>query len=484
MSQNISDSVKKIIHIETLGCRLNQIESESVANFFSNDNFSVHMKSITSKDSVNNDVLLAIVNTCTVTAKAEQKARRVIRLLLKKFPFAIVIVTGCYAQVNKLEIEQIDSRIVVLPGKVKSRLSNVPKMMNKILQENKDLNKIHHKVKDTLISTICSGDIPEISENPFKLVTDTFLHHSRSSIKIQDGCNNRCTYCEICIARGKSLSLDVEEVLSQVKKLKEKGQKEVVFTTVNIAQYKGRYKNDFYDFADLLKFLLAETEGVNFRFSSLYPQIVDDRLCKLIEDERVRPHFHLSVQSGSDNILRAMARPYSRDVVINACNKLKMAKKNPFLACDIIAGFPGETDEDFEMTMSLLNECGFTFVHAFPFSPRPNTIAFSLKPKVAEFVTRNRIQRLMDFSVEKKISYINSLLGRKRKAIIETTHNSLDSSNLNVNCVTDNFLHCQLAISENQIIPPASSEVEVIITSPLIEKIKNNEEYDVLARLC
>ena len=141
--QNILDNYKKI-HIETLGCRLNQIESESVANFFSSDSFSVVMKSITSKDLIDNNVLLSIVNTCTVTAKAEQKARRVIRLLLKKFPYAIIVVTGCYAQVNKTEIENIDSRIIVLPGRVKSRLSKVPKILDKILINSQNENNLEN----------------------------------------------------------------------------------------------------------------------------------------------------------------------------------------------------------------------------------------------------------------------------------------------------------------------------------------------------
>lgn len=486
MLQNILDNYKKI-HIETLGCRLNQIESESVANFFSSDSFSVVMKSITSKDLIDNNVLLSIVNTCTVTAKAEQKARRVIRLLLKKFPYAIIVVTGCYAQVNKTEIENIDSRIIVLPGRVKSRLSKVPKILDEILinsQTENNLENISNQIKQTLISEICYGKVPEISEKPFKLVTDTFLNHSRSSLKIQDGCNNRCTYCEICIARGKSVSLNVEEIISQVNKLKESGQKEVVFTTVNIAQYKGRYKDTFCDFADMLKILLENTQGISFRFSSLYPQIVDDRLCELIKDERIRNHFHLSVQSGSDNILKKMARPYDARTVIDACNRLKCAKGNPFLACDIIAGFPTESDEDFEKTMTLLNECGFHFVHAFPFSPRPNTVAFSLKPKVPEFVTKQRIERLLEFSFEKKVEYVNSVVGKKCKAIVENSHNLSSQDVLFINCVTENFLHCKIKVSKGDKIPHPSEEIEVRIEKPLIQEMKDGQEYDVLASIC
>lgn len=480
--------MNKKIHIETLGCRLNQIESESVAAFFSDDGFTVAMKSITSKDKEDSDCVLCVVNTCTVTAKAEQKARRIIRLLLKKYPSSIVVVTGCYAQVNKEEISAIDERVVVLPGRVKSRLADVPSIVSSVLIESENnVELIQKKIKEHLESKVLFKPVTDTSENPFKLSTDTFLHHSRSSIKIQDGCNCRCSYCEICIARGKSVSLEVSEVLKQVEKLIAAGQKEIVITTVNIAQYKSEYEGKIVDIAGLLEILLNKTKGVSFRFSSLYPQIVDERLCELIKDERVRPHFHLSVQSGSDEVLLKMNRPYKAQAVIDACNRLKAAKKNPYLACDIIAGFPGESDEDFKATMNLIKECGFTWVHAFPFSPRPNTTAFTMKPKVPEFVTGKRVDELLEYSFESKINYINSLKGTVHKAIVETSHNlnalKIRDGKKVVHAVSDNFLHCVVLIDDGKEIPFAGSEVDVEIVSPLIDEIKRNGEQEVLARL-
>ena len=480
--------MNKKIHIETLGCRLNQIESESVAAFFSDDGFTVAMKSITSKDKEDSDCVLCVVNTCTVTAKAEQKARRIIRLLLKKYPSSIVVVTGCYAQVNKEEISAIDERVVVLPGRVKSRLADVPSIVSSVLIESENnVELIQKKIKEHLESKVLFKPVTDTSENPFKLATDTFLHHSRSSIKIQDGCNCRCSYCEICIARGKSVSLEVSEVLKQVEKLISAGQKEIVITTVNIAQYKSEYEGKNVDIAGLLEILLNKTKGVSFRFSSLYPQIVDERLCELIKDERVRPHFHLSVQSGSDEVLLKMNRPYKAQAVIDACNRLKAAKKNPYLACDIIAGFPGERDEDFKATMNLVKDCGFTWVHAFPFSPRPNTVAFTMKPKVPEFVTGKRVDELLEYSFESKINYINSLKGTVHKAIVETSHNlnalKIRDGKKVVHAVSDNFLHCVVLIDDGKEIPFAGSEVDVEIVSPLIDEIKRNGEQEVLARL-
>ncbi len=182
-----------------------------------------------------------------------------------------------------------------------------------------------------------------------------------------------------------------------------------------------------------------------------------------------------------------MNRPYKAQAVIDACNRLKAAKKNPYLACDIIAGFPGERDEDFKATMNLVKDCGFTWVHAFPFSPRPNTVAFTMKPKVPEFVTGKRVDELLEYSFESKINYINSLKGTVHKAIVETSHNlnalKIRDGKKVVHAVSDNFLHCVVLIDDGKEIPFAGSEVDVEIVSPLIDEIKRNGEQEVLARL-
>ena len=492
---------KKIIHIETLGCRLNQIESESVASFFTSSDYVVQMQSITNAQKENLDVICSIVNTCTVTSKAEQKARRIIRLILKKYPNSICLVTGCYAQVNKEEISNIDDRILVIPGRVKSRLINVPKLIKEFCDCESSVNIAD--LKKYLELNLCKNEETEVSENAFLLSTDNLIKHSRASIKIQDGCNNRCSYCEICIARGKSVSLDVEEILKQIQKIKASGLKEVVFTTVNIAQYFGKYKNSFVNIAGLLEILLKETTGINFRFSSLYPQIVDEKFANLIIDKRVAPHFHLSVQSGSDNILQKMNRPNKAQTVINAVKLLRQARPEAFIACDIIAGFPTETEEDFCQTKKILSECDFTFVHSFPFSPRPNTVAFNLKPKVIESVTRERVNYLIDFSINQKIKYIKKIAGTVRSAIVENTFNKVkvgknselceSASNVEnlgqreqlfyFNCVTDNFLHCVVYVKDKNLIPSSKSLINVRIIKPLEDRIRTSQEYDCLAEL-
>ncbi|MCR5723996.1 MAG: tRNA (N(6)-L-threonylcarbamoyladenosine(37)-C(2))-methylthiotransferase MtaB [Treponema sp.] len=466
----------KTIHFETLGCKLNQVESEGAARAFADAGFAVTMESLSAKDAGSDDVSLCVINTCTVTAKAEQKARRIIRMLLLKFPQAAVCVTGCYAQVEAAFIRRMDSRICVLGGQHKGVIADVPSLM---LRE-PDLcgEKLAEKLQ-AFFDEKSRGSTPA-----FKLATDTFSFHSRSSLKIQDGCNNVCTYCRIRLARGKSVSLPVEEAIAQVQALEKAGQSEVVLTTVNIAQYRSPWKDGYADFAELLRQLLSATEHIFFRISSLYPEIVDERLCEVIANPRVQSHFHISVQSGSDAVLARMKRPYRIATVYKAVELLRKTKDRPFLACDVIAGFPGETEEDFALTKKMCEECGFTWVHAFPFSPRPGTEAYTMRPMVANNITSDRVAWLEAFSKKSREAYISSFAGETVSAVCETVHRQrLVRDRLIVHAVTQNFLHCQIVFPpDSQNIPRAGSVVQVKIRRPLTDAERTGES-DTLAEL-
>ena len=427
----------KKVHFETLGCKLNQIESESAARAFEENGFSAELKPCTSSCEPDTETVLCIVNTCTVTTKAEQKARRIIRLLLEKFPASSVLVTGCYAEVEPAEIRAINERVAVLAGKKKDFLVELPALINKYLSENVKESSAFSPVSFTSFLQSVS-DASVLKNSVFRLATDTFKYHSRASIKIQDGCNNNCAYCRIHFARGKSVSLAAEEVLSRVAALEKAGQAEVVLTGVNLSQYVSKAGEKSFRFADLLEYLLANTERINFRISSLYPDIVDEKLCAIIKSPRVRPHFHLSVQSGSDRILTLMKRPYNSERVTGAAEMLRKAKPGCFLACDIIAGFPGETDEDFQLTMDVMKKADFTWIHAFPFSPRPGTEAYSMKPKVPESVSKKRVAVLTEFASNQKREYISRFIGKERAAIVEKRRMP------DFRAVTDNFLHIRL----------------------------------------
>lgn len=430
------------IHFETLGCKLNQIESESIAKSFITFGFDCTMESITAKHQLCENTILCIINTCTVTSKAEQKARRIIRLLLEKFPKACVVVTGCYAEVESSNIEKIDSRIAVLKGTAKDALADYPKIIQEYLENHPNYDSVDFA--NFLKSNFSRVTLTHAT---FRLSTDSFIHHSRASIKIQDGCGNNCAYCRIHIARGKPVSLDAEEVISRVLQLEEANQKEVVLTGVNLSQYRSKFiENDvekYIDFADLLKILIEKTSKINFRISSLYPDRVDSELAPILSHERVCPHFHLSVQSGSDNILKSMNRTYKRDVILDAVKRLREAKTNCFIACDIIAGFPGETDKDFEDSMKLCQECDFTWVHAFPFSPRPGTAAYSMKNKVPEHVSKKRVKLLTEFATNSKNRYLSNLISKEIPAIVEKRRFP------EIRVVTNNFIHVKITNTED-----------------------------------
>ena len=478
--QNFNNLYK--IHIETLGCRLNQIESESIAKVFSDNNFSISMQSVTAKTDIQNDVKISVLNTCTVTQKSEQKARRIIRLMLEKFPQAVILVTGCYAQLNSDEISRIDKRIFVVGGQIKSRITQIPHLLSEYLQ-NHDFNP--SDFINSLQSIIKTPQLKQFfPENTFTLSTSSFFAHSRASLKIQDGCNNNCSYCAIHLARGKSVSIDVKTALERVIELENKGYDEVVLTTVNIGQYKGSFESKYFDFTNLLKYLLDNTQKIRFRISSLYPEIVDDDFCEVIKNSRVQPHFHISVQSGSNKILGLMNRRYSKEDVINACEKLKSAKENPFLACDIITGFPGETDSDFDETMQLCKECGFVWVHAFPYSERPGTEAVMLENKVPQYISGERAKKITQWAINQKLEYCSQFVGKKLTAVLESVKRpkiiSANQCGFIYHAVTENFLHCLINSScELQ----ESKSIIVEIEKVLHDKIQKGGDLEVEAKI-
>ena len=487
------------IHFETLGCKLNQIETESIARFCADAGFGVTMAHSTASQAETAPVL-SIINTCTVTAKAEQKARRIIRMLLAKFPFSAVLVTGCYAQVEKAQIEQVDSRIAVVPGTAKDMLADFPQFFMDWLKtagepktaeaaaalaenlrawalKHTPIKQTENRLKPN------SKDVKAIeSINKFRLATDSFLHHSRGSIKIQDGCSNRCAYCRICLARGESVSLEPQEVLKRVRDIEAGGQTEVVLTGVNLTLYRGILHTENgerkMDFADLLEYLLENTSTISFRISSLYPERVDDALCKVIAHERVRPHFHLSVQSGSNAILKAMHRPYTAETVVAAVENLRKAKDNPFIACDIIAGFPGETDEDFEQTKELCRKCRFTYVHAFPFSPRPGTEAYTMKNQIPQRIAGERVKWLSELACKSKTEYAKSFEGKTLKAVVEKRETNIGKA------VTENFLHIYIEENKQILKELAGKEVSVLIKQALDISGKDEETEATAVLAC
>ena len=421
----------------TLGCRLNQLETEEIAAAFRAEGFAPASFNEAEADAA---AFLCIINTCAVTAKAEQKARRVIRQALRHAGFAAVIVTGCYAETDAQKIAHIIeesckederlARLVILPGKQKDRLKRLPAALRHLMEENDvaaipSLGEINAAVR-----SFCAGDAAgEISGSAglsslkaFKPVAEgrgdaLFSFHSRALIKIQEGCSNACTFCKTRIARGPSVSVPSTEIIARARQIEASGQAEVVLTGVNLSQYRDPITGC--GLAGLLAILLERTERVFIRISSLYPESVAEDFATAIANERVCPFFHLSIQSGSEKILRLMGRSYTAQDVLEGVRLLRSAKENPFISCDIITGFPGEADEDFRQTEVLCKEIDFAHIHVFPFSPREGTAAAAMKARVLERVSRERAARLIELSREGRRRYIALWEGKTLAGALE-----------------------------------------------------------------
>lgn len=414
------------VAFQTLGCKLNQLETESVADRF----LATGAKIVPFHEEAD----LYVVNTCTVTSKAEQKARHDIRAALAKVPHAVVVATGCYAQMEPGALAALGERVIVIPGDLKASLLALAEWLSENWQGHGELLHAVQQWQEEIQSAagVAAAGTPLAAMNAsaaagtslgalptdrFAFNPERFAMHSRPALKIQDGCNNRCAYCRVCLARGPSVSLPAQEALARVRKLEQAGKAEVVLTGVNLAQYRDSALG--LDFSGLLAFLIQGTERINFRISSYEPESIDDAFLAVFANTRVRPHMHLSVQSGCTETLRRMARPYSAERVRRAVLDLRASRHDPFLAADIIAGFPGETDAEFEQTFSLLSELDFAWIHAFPFSPRPGTRAADMKPRIPERIAGERIARLIALAHSGKQSYIERWIGREVEMVVE-----------------------------------------------------------------
>ncbi len=348
---------------------------------------------------------LLILNSCTVTSKAEQKARRIVRAFLAGNPGAAVIVTGCYAQLEADSIAALGERVLAVSGDGKDALLRLPAYLA-------DNRAGHGDLLDALREWKAEA---RLAGDRFAFEPSSRVFHSRPSLKVQDGCDNCCAYCRVRIARGPSVSLDPGLVLVRARALEEAGAAEIVLTGVNLSQYRA----GGLDFPALLDHLVDGTERVAFRLSSYEPDRVDERFLRSFADPRIRPHVHLAVQSGSDPVLAAMGRRYRRDAVLRAVRDIRAVKYDPFIGADLIVGFPGETEEDAASTLELARDCDFAWIHAFRFSPRPGTKAERMKGRVPERIAGQRAEALAGLARSGKVAYARRWLGAELEAVLE-----------------------------------------------------------------
>lgn len=381
----------------TLGCKVNQYESNEMAALLRKNGFDVV--------SSDEDADVYIINSCTVTAESSRKSRQNARRLKKLHTDAIIVLTGCYAQAFTEEAAEKSGADIVLGNNANSSIFDEIRRFQK---SGKQVIAVRKHKKDDKFSGTGVSD---------------FEGHTRANIKIQDGCNRYCTYCIIPKARGFSRSKPLENIKEELEAIAKAGYKEVVFTGINLTAYG---LDNGHSFAEAIG-AAQNTRGIErIRLGSLEPDhITDDVIKALSEMDKFCPQFHLSLQSGSDNILKRMNRHYTTAQYSELCKKLKDSFDNLSLTTDIITGFPGETEEDFQKSMDFAKQTGFMKVHVFPFSAREGTPAYSYPDKIpsCEKEKRSRIlQRECDAVRER---YLDSFIGKTLDVLFETPKNGL-----------------------------------------------------------
>ena len=363
--------------IKTFGCKTNQTESAVMEEKLLEKNF----RQVQSFE--NADYL--IVNSCAVTQEAERKLLSFLKSAKNKNPKIKIVVTGCFAQLH---------------GNAENPL--IDKLIG--IYEKPDIAELIETDEKFIISDINY-------HKDFRYEKLKHLSRTRATIKIQDGCNNRCSYCTICIARGKSRSCKTENIIEQINTLSENGYNEVVLTGIHVGQW-GLDFEEKKSMIDLFK-EIEKTDIKTYRIGSLDPNEITDELIEfLAASDKFCPHFHLSLQSLCDKTLRNMNRHYNFEKIKNTVLKLKEKFRNVFLGCDIIVGFPKETEEDFNETFERLKELPLSQIHVFPYSVRPDTVAANMDGQIKKEEKHRRMKLIKNLSDKKHLEFLNSNLGQ------------------------------------------------------------------------
>jgi threonylcarbamoyladenosine tRNA methylthiotransferase MtaB len=380
------------VGFHTFGCKLNQFETEALASSFRTQGFAIVP--------FEQEADAYVVNTCTVTCRADHKARALIRSLARSRSRALLIVTGCSAELNARELSSLGENVLVVPQSQKASLLDLPAILD---QAGRTMVP-----RDIFSPVTGHRDI-------FSLTASAQNFRTRAYLKVQDGCDSRCSFCRVPLARGPSVSLSPAEVLRRALELEELGYREVVITGVNIASY----STEGIVLHRLLRMLLERTRRIRFRLSSLEPECITEALGTVIGSRRICPHFHIPMQSGSDSVLGRMSRRSRTGRIREAVTLLRSAKEDPYIAADVITGFPGETEAEFADTRSLVEELSFAALHVFPFSPRPGTAASGFRPAVPERTRHQRARELRALGRLSSSSYARSWIGRDVQVLLE-----------------------------------------------------------------
>jgi len=388
----LMESERKKVAFHTLGCKLNFAETSTISRSFPEDRFE--------RVPASSKADIYVINTCSVTDSADKKCRQAIKKFITLSPGAFIAVVGCYAQLKPQEISAIPGVDLVLGTNEKFDISDYITGLNK--NEKAEIHSCDLTSTDSYNASFSLGD------------------RTRSFLKIQDGCDYGCSYCTIPLARGRSRNPEIPLILREAEEIASRGIKEIVITGVNIGDFG---KSTGGSFAGLLKELVMVRGIDRIRISSIEPNLLTDELIDLtVTNGKILPHFHIPLQSGSDKILGLMRRRYTRDLFASkiklVLNKLPLAG----IGADVIVGFPGESDSDFEDTYSFLEALPLSYLHVFSFSERPDTIAFQLPGKVSFSEKDKRSKSLIALSQKKNIIFNTLNIGQVTNVLFERNH--------------------------------------------------------------
>ena len=399
---------EKSIALHTLGCKLNFSETSTLGRMLEKDGF-------VRKD-FDDSADIYVINTCSVTENADKECRQLVRRIQKQNADAVIVITGCYAQLKPKEIAEIPGVDLVLGAAEKFNLSNHLRDFNK-----GDATKI------------CSCDIAEVTDfNSSFSVTD----RTRTFLKVQDGCDYSCSFCTIPMARGKSRSNTIENVVKQATHIAEQDVKEIVLTGVNLGDFgiiDGERTTDFHALCQALD----QVEGINrFRISSIEPNLLTYDIIKLVaESNKFMPHFHIPLQSGSNTILGLMRRRYKRELYAEKIAAIKQMMPDCAIGVDVIVGFPAESDQEFQETFEFLHSLDISYLHVFTYSERNNTKAIDIKPVIPVHIRNERNKILRNLSYQKMQYFRAGQCGRQRTVLFEQ-----ENRNGMMEGYTDNYI--------------------------------------------
>jgi threonylcarbamoyladenosine tRNA methylthiotransferase MtaB len=387
--------MQKTVALHTLGCKLNFSETTALGRLLENDGFA--------KKDFDDVADVYVINTCSVTDNADKECRQIVRKIQRKAPEALVVITGCYAQLKPKEIAEIPGVDLVLGAAEKFNIAQHLKEISK-----NDPTKI------------CSCDVEDV--NVF-VPSHSINERTRIFLKVQDGCDYNCSFCTIPMARGKSRSDEINNVIENVKAIAAGGAKEIVLTGINLGDFgKGGTggKKHGENFFDLIKELDALPGIERYRISSIEPNLLSNEIIEFVANSKhFMPHFHIPLQSGSNNTLAAMRRRYKKDLYAEKIGLIKLLMPHCCIGVDVIVGFPGETNNDFAETVEFLRGLDISYLHVFTYSERDNTHALSITPIVPMQIRHERNKILRNLSYEKMQAFTNKHIGETRKVLFE-----------------------------------------------------------------